>query len=212
MNQQTRMSRADPSVVATVASHGIRLSWGAVWSGFLVTVGMILLLSVLGLAVGVTAVDLSPEMAGNAQQIGIGAAVWSGLSLLIALFVGGMAASRSGMMADAVAGAINGFLIWVLMLLSFIALASSGFGSMTQAMFGALAGLVSSASSPPDAQVMLWSVLAAMVASLLAALAGAAAGRRQVMKRASAIRIHDHAPSATPLTASAGASDSRAVR
>jgi hypothetical protein len=202
------MSDADPMVVATAASHGVRLSWSAVWSGFLVVVGLILLLSVLGLAVGVTAasvaaVDMSLEVAENGLKVGIGALVWCVGSLLIALFIGGLAASRSGVVVDAAAGAINGFLIWVLTVLAFVAMAASGLGATALAMFSTLASMGSAANAPPalpDAQAILWSTLAAMVATLLAAVAGAGVGRRQLKKRATAIRIHDAVASDSPLT------------
>ena len=138
MQVRSSTTTLDPVVVATASSHGVRLAWGAVWSGFLVAVGAFLLLSVLGLAVGVSAADVSPATDGNARTLGIGAAVWSGVSLLIALFVGGIAATRSGMTADAAAGAIEGVLIWVLAILTLLYMAGSGVGLLSRGVFGAL--------------------------------------------------------------------------
>ena len=38
-----------------------RVSWGGVWSGFLFGMGVLLLLSTLGLAIGVSAADIGPQ-------------------------------------------------------------------------------------------------------------------------------------------------------
>ena len=56
----------------------------------------------------------------------LGAAIWSGLALLIALFVGGMAATRLGMIYDRATGAFEGALVWVLSFVAILWLASSG--------------------------------------------------------------------------------------
>ena len=59
---------------------GLRISWGGIWAGLLTVLGTLLFLTTLGLAVGVTAVDPGNT---DAESIGVGAAVWSGLSLLM---------------------------------------------------------------------------------------------------------------------------------
>jgi hypothetical protein len=57
----------------------------------------------------VTAIDPGNT---DAESIGIGAAAWSSLALLIALFVGGLAATRLGMVFDRATGAFEGGLVW----------------------------------------------------------------------------------------------------
>src|SRR5215216_1788218 len=84
---------------------GLRISWGGIWAGVLTVLGMLLFLATLGLAIGITAVDPSDA---DAQSIGMGAAIWSGVALLISLFVGGMAATRLGMVFDRATGAFEG--------------------------------------------------------------------------------------------------------
>ena len=63
--------------------EGLKVSWGGVWGGVLVAIGLLLLLSVLGVAIGVTAVDPGET---QAERVGTGIGIWGGLSLLIALF------------------------------------------------------------------------------------------------------------------------------
>lgn len=205
MSVRASTTSFDPVVVATATSYGTRLAWSGVWSGFLVAVGVFLLLSVLGLAVGVTAVDTGAAAAGNAREAGIGAAVWSGAALLISLFLGGMAATRSGMVSDAAAGSIEGVLIWVLSILTLIYMAGSGFALLSRGVFGALgtvtvdpAAAAAAVRSVGDAQATIWAAFAAMVLSLLAALGGAMVGRRQVLRRIAGVRIDDRAGRGTP--------------
>src|SRR5215207_5994279 len=75
----------------------LRISWGGIWAGVLTVLGTLLFLTTLGLAVGISAADPDNTDTG---ALGLGAAIWSGLALLIALFVGGMAATRLGMIYD----------------------------------------------------------------------------------------------------------------
>ena len=128
---------------------GLRISWGGIWAGVLTVLGTLLFLTTLGLAIGVTAVD--PGVA-DAKSIGTGAAIWSGLALLIALFVGGLAATRLGMVFDRATGAFEGALVWVLSFVAILWLASSGvqlvasgisrvFSGVTQTIGSAAGGL-----------------------------------------------------------------------
>ena len=132
---------------AATLQQGGRIAWGGVWSGLLVAVGVFLLLSVLGLAIGVSAADVGPAEDGNAKGLGIGAAVWSGLTLLIALFIGGMVATRTGMVYDRATGIIEGVLVWVLAIILLIYMASSGIGMLTSGVFGALGGVTRGAAA-----------------------------------------------------------------
>ena len=101
-----------------------------------VVVVIFLLLTVLGLAIGVSAAEVGPGEDGNAKGLGIGAAVWSGLTLLVSLFVGGMVATRTGMVYDCAPGMIEGGLVWVLAVILLIYMAGSGIGMLASARFG----------------------------------------------------------------------------
>jgi hypothetical protein len=100
--------------------------------------GTLLFLTTLGVAIGISAVDPGQTDAGT---FGTGAAIWSGLSLLIALFVGGMAATRLGMVFDKAAGAFEGALVWVLSFLIVLWLASSGVRLVASGISGLFSGI-----------------------------------------------------------------------
>ena len=121
-----------------VPVSGFKISWGGIWAGVLTVMGTLLFLTTLGLAVGISAVDPGQT---EAETFGTGAAIWSGLSLLIALFVGGMAATRLGMVFDRAAGAFEGALVWVLSFLIVLWLASSGVQLVANGISGLFGGI-----------------------------------------------------------------------
>jgi hypothetical protein len=180
-------------------AEGMRVSWGGIFGGVLVAVGTLLLLAALGVAVGVTAVD--PSQA-DASKLGTGAAIWAGVSLLIALFVGGLVSTRIGATFDGSTGFFSGFLVWIVSLLLVAYLAASGVSSLASGAFSLMGGsaqqLVEQAGQKaqemaqnpqavqqkaqevkPQASTGAWITFGALVLSLGAALTGAMAGRRR---------------------------------
>ena len=74
-------------------ARGIRLSWGGVIGGLLVAIAVWLALSVLGLAVNLTALD--PQNPAALQGIGMAAGLWSLVVWIVALFAGGVVAGHA---------------------------------------------------------------------------------------------------------------------
>lgn len=123
---------------------GFRISWGGIWAGVLTVMGTLLFLTTLGLAVGISAIEPGATDPG---AFGTGAAIWSGLSLLIALFAGGMAATRLGLIFDKAAGAFEGALVWVLSFLIVLWLASSGVQLVASGISGLFGGVTRTITS-----------------------------------------------------------------
>jgi hypothetical protein len=157
------------SPVARAGFDGLRVSWGGVWAGVLITIGSLALLSALGVAVGVTAVD--PNTANPSKLMTI-AGIWGAVSLLAALFMGGMVATRIGMVYDRATGMFEGVLVWIVSMILMAAFAGSGLVLLPDIS-------VDLASNRAAA----WLGLAAMILSLLAAVAGAMTGRRGAAQR-----------------------------
>jgi len=118
-------------------AEGMRVSWGGVWGGVLVAVGLLLLLAALGVAIGITATD--PAQA-DAAKLGTGAGIWAGVSLLVALFVGGLVSTRIGAIFDGTTGFFEGALVWVVSVLLMGYLAASGVGSLAGGAFSMIGG------------------------------------------------------------------------
>jgi len=68
------------------------IRWSAVFAGTALAVATWLLLHLIGLGIGLAAVDL--DDAGSLRHVGIGTTVWSLIAALIAMFVGGMFAGK----------------------------------------------------------------------------------------------------------------------
>jgi len=183
---------------ALFGAEGMRVSWGGIFGGVLVAVGLLLLLAALGVAVGISAVD--PTQA-QLSKVGAGAGIWAGVSLLVALFIGGFVSTRIGATHDASTGFFAGFLVWVVSLLLVAYLAASGVSSLAGGAFSLMGGAQQvveqvqqqagdlSQKLPqlqekaqevkPQASRAAWGAFGALVLSLLAAVLGAMAGRRR---------------------------------
>src|SRR5690348_7873437 len=106
-----------PPHVEVVPRVGRRVSWGALFAGVLIVLAVQLLLSMLGLGVGLGTINPSEGGTPNASSLGIGAAAWWGISYLIALLAGGYVAARLAPSRLPFDGALHGILTWAFALL-----------------------------------------------------------------------------------------------
>ena len=137
------------AATAWFGTEGMKVSWGGVFAGVLVAMGVSMLLAALGIAIGVSAVEPGRTDPGT---IGIGAAVWGGLQLLIALFIGGMVATRVGAIIDRTTGFFEGVLVWVVSLMLMAYLAGSGIASVASGAFSLLGGATQTFSAVVQGQ------------------------------------------------------------
>ena|SRR5205823_2168362 len=165
------------------SADGMRVSWGGIFGGVLAAVGLLLLLAALGVAIGITAVDPRSTPLG---QLGIGAGIWTGVSLLLSLFLGGLVASRLGATFDRTTSFFEGFLVWVVSLLLVAYLAASGMAWVAGDAFSMMGAQPELSITPeavqeiqPPAAKTAWLTFGSLVLSLGAALSGAMAGRRR---------------------------------
>ena len=119
------------------AGDGLRVSWGGIWGGVLAAVGLLILLSALGVAVGISAVKPGET---DAATLGTGAGIWAGVSLLLALFLGGLVATRIGAIFDRTTGFFEGTLVWVVSVLLMGYLATSGIAMVAGGAFRMVGG------------------------------------------------------------------------
>jgi hypothetical protein len=96
-----------PAVELPVVGAGI--SWGAILAGTVVALVTHLLLSLLGLSIGLGVIGPGD---GGLAEIGIGAAIWWSVSALIALFAGGWVAGRLAGIAGSMPGVLHGIVTW----------------------------------------------------------------------------------------------------
>jgi hypothetical protein len=130
------------------------MSWGAIFGGAVAALGLWMMLSSFGMAVGLTSVD--PQNPGSLKSAGVFTGVWNVVAALVALLVGGLVAGRVGGAGTRVGGALHGLVMWGLAILagawlignilsSAVSTAVSVGGAAAQAA-GAAAGAAASAA------------------------------------------------------------------
>ncbi|HWP35813.1 MAG TPA: hypothetical protein VNM66_09465 [Thermodesulfobacteriota bacterium] len=113
---------------------GPRVGWGAVVAGLFIAIAAQVVLSLFGLAVGLTAVD--PRQGVPGAEFGVGAGVWAVVSLLLSLFLGAWVAGRLSGTRRAGDGALGGVLVWALSLLVMLYMVGTGVGALVSGAFG----------------------------------------------------------------------------
>jgi heme A synthase len=99
-----------------------RVQFGPILAGILTAIATLLILTVLGLAVGSSAL----EPRDNGETIGTAAAIWGIASALIAFFLGGWVAAKTAAVAGAGSGLINGLMVGAAILAIVLWLTGSG--------------------------------------------------------------------------------------
>lgn len=108
-----------------------QISWGAVFAGLALLIGIAWLMFLLGSALGVTIADTADIADPNtntealAKGLGIGAIIWMLLTAAVAYFLGSLLAARLAGKADRTVGLLHGVTVWgagtVLMMLLSVA-------------------------------------------------------------------------------------------
>lgn len=128
--------------VEVMPRTGRRVSWGAVFAGVMIVLAIQLLLSMLGLGIGLGTINPAAGSTPNASSLGIGAAAWWGVSYLIALVAGGYVAARLAPSRLSFDGALHGLVTWAFaLLLTFYLLTTALGGVIGGAFLGVYPGL-----------------------------------------------------------------------
>src|SRR5688500_13106421 len=129
---------------AALRAEGMRVSWGGVFGGVLVALGFLLLMTALGVAVGISAAQPGET---EASTLGTGAGIWAAVSLLLALFIGGMVSTKIGALFDGTTGFFEGALVWAVSALLMLYFASSGVSMLAGVAFRMVGGAAQAVSS-----------------------------------------------------------------
>jgi hypothetical protein len=98
------------SAYSAPAGAPFRLSWPAVFGGLVSALGVWLLLHALGMAIGLTQVDL--RQANLTRALGMSVGIWSIVATFLAMTVGGLATARSAGYLGRGNGALLGLVLW----------------------------------------------------------------------------------------------------
>ncbi len=170
--EEKHLPREYPVLAVEAVRPMDRVRWGPILGGMVTTLATILLLNVLGLAIGLSA--LGPG--GTVSDLATGAGIWSGITALIAFFVGGWVAGRSEAASTPAGysfpGLLNGALVWattVVLLLLLTALGALGY-------FGASLNMITSGITNGQAVTGAWTTFIASLLTLAAAMLGGLLG------------------------------------
>ncbi len=144
--------------------------WGPIVAGFAATVAILILLGVLGAAIGLTAgAAVDPTLS----------AIWAVISLIVAFFVGGWVCVRTLGIAGTTPTVLNSSIVWAFTLMFTVFLAALGaaglLGAMTN-LFGAPAPGADPGAAMAGATA--WWALAGLILGWIACVVGGLVAQR----------------------------------
>ncbi|MBL8658472.1 MAG: hypothetical protein JNM75_01815 [Rhodospirillales bacterium] len=122
-----------------------RTSWGAILAGVIIVLIVQVLLSMLGVGIGASTVDVVEGQSPQASTIGIGAGIWWVVASLISVAVGAWVAGRLAGMPKRIDGALHGLVTWGLSALVVFYLATSAMSSLVGGAFSVVGSAVQTA-------------------------------------------------------------------
>lgn len=121
--------------------------WGPILAGIFAALATLITLSLLGIAIGLSAFNYGDP----ASSFGIGAGIWGAITALISFFVGGLIAARSAAYGGRTSGIMNGAMVWFVAIPLLVYLLSSGIGALTRTV-GNVAGTAAQVAAPVAGQ------------------------------------------------------------
>jgi hypothetical protein len=121
-----------------------RVSWGAIFAGAVVAIVTQIALSLMGLGLGLGAFDPATSD-DTVRGLGIGAGIWLALSTIVSFYTGGYVAGRLAGLPKRPDGLIHGVVMWGVVSLFTIYLASSAIGSVVSGAFGVVGNIAQGA-------------------------------------------------------------------
>ena len=120
-----------------------RVRWGPIVAGLCTALTSLLILGLLGVAIGLTAVDAGTAAAqgGPPPDAGRNSAIWGALAALISFLLGGFVAAKTAAVFGRGWGALNGALVFVLAVPVTLLLAGLGLGAVLGSLGGFASGL-----------------------------------------------------------------------
>jgi hypothetical protein len=125
---------------ATAPSWVKRVSWGAIFAGLFVTIVIQIMLTLLGVAVGLATVHPTQEQE-PARGLALGSAIWLVVSGLISIWLGGCVAGRLSGGPRRADGMLHGIVTWSVSTVAMLALMATSLG----AALGGIGSLLSNA-------------------------------------------------------------------
>lgn len=117
-----------------------RVQWGPILAGLLTGIATLLVLTVLGLAIGTSAFE-----PGKTSGLGTAAGIWGAVSAVVAFFLGGWVAAKTAAVGGRGSGMINGLMVGATALALILYLTTTGVSNLLGTIgnnVGAIANVV----------------------------------------------------------------------
>lgn len=102
----------EPVVAVPTGDYHDRVRWGPILAGLFTAIASQLVLSALGAAIGLTSIANSGAPRSDAGDVGSAVGIWSIISLLISLFIGGWITTRAAGPMSKSSALLNGAILW----------------------------------------------------------------------------------------------------
>jgi hypothetical protein len=183
-----------------------RVRWGPIIGGLATAMTSMLILSLFGLAVGLTTVNAGDAAQAGAlpDNTGTTAAIWGAVSAIISFFLGGFVAGRTASVFSRGWGSLNGAMVFLIGVPVMLWLASQGLGTLMGTFSGYAGDIANNASNTAQSTSPLqvsqtaeqvrngaWGSLLAAILGLGAAALGGSMGTRRHVEMDEAGKIRD---------------------
>lgn len=128
------------------------VSWRAIFAGTITVLSIVLVLNLIGLAIGLSTIEPTEE-SNPLSGLGTGTIIWWILSNLIALFAGGFVAARVGVSFATKSGVIQGVMTWALWTLISAWMVTSLIGSIISGVGNLVGNVLSTTGQVVGQQV-----------------------------------------------------------
>ena len=135
-----------PSVVVQPTEMIKRMSWGAVLAGAVVALSVQLLLSLLGIGIGLATVDPAAGDTPAAASFGIASGVFYAIVTLLSLFAGGWVAGRLAGMPVRTDGLLHGVVTWGVAMLLLLYVVTTTVGALVSGALGMVSSTLETAA------------------------------------------------------------------
>lgn len=115
-----------------------QIQWGAIIAGLAVGLAVQMVLTLLGLSIGASSIDLREAHPGGGIPLATG--LWTGVSMLISAFIGGYVASRLSGASVRTDGLFHGAVLWAVTSIVFAWLGTTALSFMIGGLFSTLGG------------------------------------------------------------------------
>jgi hypothetical protein len=155
------------------------LSWSAVWVGTLAAVALVLILGLVGIAIGAHRVG---HPLGTWHDMSFLALIWSVLAAFLSFVAGGWAAAKVGGLRRSETAMLHGAIAWLVAVPILLLLSALGASAYFGTWYGGLAGTpawvtpVAAAAQDPAAAIAARNAAVAAVTALLLGLVGGVIG------------------------------------